>query len=158
MSDENEMLEKLRESLWKSPLVFCIVYREVTTISAGFGLRWRWAISPGDLTRADYDEVAGSYQDAATDCFQNRRDLARADTSTEDDSGNRQWCARTMNAGPKGELLPTNSIGQRWWHVVIGSGATRDAGYVIAAKIAAKDAKDVAIFIDEIQNVLSSEK
>ncbi len=50
--------------------------------------------------------------------------------------------------------LPANSLGQRWWKFVIGSGAARNAGFVVIARVAAVDSKEIKNHIDRIQSII----
>ena len=63
------------------------------------------------------------------------------------------WHGLSIRIGTRNPT-PANSLGQRWWHLIVGSGATRKAGYVIVARLAAKEEKDLQDRITKIQKIM----
>jgi hypothetical protein len=153
MNCDDLALERLKELFWKSPFVFLVIYRGNVT---GVGIEFRWcrAISPTDMTHDQYDALAAYYYDVALECFQSRCDLILNETIKSTGAEVQRWCGLDVVTGANGRPTPANSLGQRWWHVVIASGAVHAAGYVVVARIAAKDAGEVDQLITKVQEIM----
>jgi hypothetical protein len=153
MNDENEKFEKIRELLSNYTPHFCLIYRRKASI-AGLKLKWCKASSSDNKTHEEYDKLAATYQEIALNSYRHRRNFILKETPPRANSRGQRWCGIFVHAEPNRDPLPTNSLGQRWWQFVAGAGATRDAGYVIVARIAAKEAKEVQDCIAGIQDIM----
>jgi hypothetical protein len=152
MGGTNTAFDELRNYLHALPFSHCIVYR-VVTIGGAVELKRFKAASPYISSAEEYDRLADSYLTLVSS-------FIRQDTSAvlregrRLDLGGKEYEAlappeQTMEGFP-----PENSAGQRWWHLVIGDGATRDAGYAIVAQVAARNEQEVGSCIAEIQRII----
>lgn len=154
MNSENEKFEKLRQFLSNYPADFCLVYRRKTTI-VGLKLKWCKAASSDNKPHEEYDKLAATYQEIALNSYRHRRNFVIKETPRRGNSKAQRWCGIDilvpieLDRNP----LPANSLGHRWWQLVVGAGATRDADYVIVARVAAKEAKEVHDCIAGIQRL-----
>lgn len=161
MSTEEERIERLKDFLWACPCNFCIVYQanEVGVVKQGnkrepiIELKWSAAFSMKKRTPEENDELGAKYQPAAMYCYEHNRNLFLNENLPAADSKVQLWHGLSIRIG-KRDPTPANSLGQRWWHLIVGSGATRKAGYVIVARVAAKEAKELQDRIAGIQKIM----
>lgn len=117
-------------------------------------LKWIKASSWRLKSRENCNKLAAQYHALATHCYEQKQDKI-----LENKKGSQgiPWFGGKI---PTGEVTtyPANSLGQRWWHIVIASGAVHKAGYVIVARVAAKEPKELRKYIADIQAILSAEK
>jgi len=151
MTAQDEKFERLRDYLSKLPFLFCIVYRGRMT-KGQVELKWIKAVSRDPGIHEEYDKLAGIYQEVGVHCYQRRRNLILKENLPSSNSPGKRWCGIVVPAKPNPP--PANSLGQRWWHLVVGAGATRDAGYVIVARVAAKDPKELHHYVAGIQGIM----
>src|SRR6266446_3346087 len=151
MSNENYIFDRIRETWPNAYVHFVLVYR-CTTNARGIALKWCKAASSGRLTRGQYDEIAARYQEIAYQGYIRNQNLIIRDNWPENDSKVKKLYGLVLPRKPK--PLPANSSGQRWWRFVIGSGAVRNAGFVLVARVAAIDPKEIKSHIDRIQSIV----
>lgn len=161
MSIEDEKIERLKTFLWGCPCSFCILYQanEVGVVKHGrkrepiVELKWCGAFSMKKRTPTENDELGGKYHEAALHCYQHNRNLILNENLPTLNSKTQIWHGLSIRVGSKNPT-PANSLGQRWWHLIVGSGATRKAGYVIVARVAAKEEKDLLDHVTRIQEIM----
>lgn len=151
--NETELFDGLQDFLWKSPFDYCIVYR-VKSTEAGTELRWRCAMSPY-RTREEHDKLAATYHEVAMHCYQNERDFVLQEDEPDANDRGQLWCGLLIHNKPKKTMQCENYPGQQWRHFIIGTGATRKAGYVIIARVVSKDTKEILERIACIQEIMS---
>lgn len=156
MSIDEEQFEKLRGILSEGPCDFCLVYRQMPSVFS-VKLKWCKAASLNKKTHEEYDKLAAKYQKVATHCFRKRQKLVLEEFLLNHDSEIRRWCGLNIPIGENHIPTPANPAGKRWWHLIIGSGAIRKAGYVIIARVAAKEAKELHDHIAKIQEIIGGE-
>lgn len=154
MTTENHVFERIRET-WPGAYVhFVLVYR-CTKNTDGLDLKWCKAASSTSLAKGQYDEIAARYQEIALQSYTQNRNFIIRDNLPEkgtDVSKAKKFYGLTLPQKPN--PLPANSLGQRWWKFVIGSGAARKAGFVVIARVAAVDSKEIKSHIDRIQSIM----
>ena len=150
MSDENYIFERIRETWPNTYVHFVLVYR-CTKNANGIDLKWCKAASSSTLNNGQFDAIAARYHEIALQGYVRNQDLIIRDNSPETDSKTKELYGLVIPQKPK--PLPANSLGQSWWRFVIGSGAVRSAGFVLVARIAAVDSKEVKSHIDRIQSI-----
>jgi hypothetical protein len=161
MSVEDEKFERLKDYLWGRTCNFCIVYRanEVGTVQHGnkrepiVELKWCAAFSMKKRTPAENDELGAKYHAAAFHCYEHNRNLILNENLPGANSRTQLWHGLSIRLGSKNPV-PANSLGQRWWHLVVGSGATRKAGFVVVTRLAAKEDKELLDHVAMIQNIM----
>ena|ERR1041385_1149971 len=155
---EDAIFERIRET-WPNVYVhFFMVYRCAKTDS-GLDLEWIKASSSSSLTKKHYDKIAADFHEIALQSYLQNRDFIMRENSPDKDSGGckpKNLYGFTISEKPN--PLPANSLGQRWWQFVIGSGAVRNAGFVLIARLAAVDSKEVRKHIDRIQSIIRDKK
>lgn len=156
MSAEDDKFERLKGFLWNCPCDFCVIYRGTRSLT-GWKFKWRKAISLNRKNREGYDELAAKYQEVAEHCHRQTRNLILKENLSSASSSSQRWCGLKIPVGGIENPLPANSLGKRWWHLVVGSGAIRDAGYVVVARIAAKESSEVHDCIARIQQIWSDD-
>jgi len=154
MNSEDKKFEKLKVFLWNRPCYFCIIYRSKRSES-GIELKWCKAVSLNFKSHEEYDNLAAKYQEIAADCYRRTRSIILEENLPDPNSQGERWCGFDLHVGPA-HPHPANKLGQRWWHIVIGSGATYKAGYVIVARVAAKDEMELCDCVVEIQRIMAS--
>jgi hypothetical protein len=162
MSIEDEKFERLKLFLWACICKFCIVYQanEVGIVKHGdkhepiVELKWWGAFSMKKRTPGENDKLAAKYQEAATHCYEHNQNLILNENLPNAESKIQLKYGLSIRIGRRNPT-PANSLGQRWWHLIVGSGATRKAGYVVVARVAAKDSKEVNDYISKIQNIMA---
>src|SRR6266567_8327115 len=137
MMTEREMLEKVRIYFQKPPSDFAIIYQPILRLLP-FKLKWRAAAGRKGASREEVEKIATTYIKIATHCYLHKRTLALSERLRGPKSKIRRWRGLTFPVGEDTIPGPTNSIGQRWWVVVIGNGPLRDAGYALVARVAAE--------------------
>jgi hypothetical protein len=153
MITDDEKLERIREFLSGRLADFVLVYR-VEKSKAGPELKWIKAASLDIKDCEDCEELAAKYQEIATYSYKIRRNMMLEEYQLNQDTQTRIWHGLSVATGKNKVPAPTNSLGQRWWHLVIGAGATRKAGYVIVTRVAAKNLTDLRKCIAEIQSII----
>jgi hypothetical protein len=161
MNTEDEKIERLKDFLWACPCNFCIVYQanQVGLVKQGnqseimIELKWCGAFSMKKRTAGENDELGAQYHEAALHCYENNRNLMINENMPMANSKTQRWHGLSIRIGTRSPT-PANSRGQRWWHLIVGSGATRKAGYVIVTRVAAKDAKELQDRVDTIQQIM----
>lgn len=136
MTTEVEKLDRVRIYLEKLPSDFVIIYQPISRLLP-FKLKWRAAAGQKGASREDVRIIAGTFIKLATSCYMRKRTLALPERLPGPKSKIQQWRGLSCAVGEDTTPGPTNSIGQRWWLVVIGDGPLRDAGYVLVARVAA---------------------
>jgi hypothetical protein len=152
MNTENERFEKLNDFLWKCPCDFCMVYR-VKKNPTDLKLKWCKAISLNKQNHEGYEKLAAKYQKVAEHCYQHKRNLILKENLPSATSSSQDWCGLKIPVGAIDNPPPANSIGKRWWHLVVGSGIVRDTGYIIVTRIAAKEANEVRDCIKQLERI-----
>ena len=104
------------------------------------------------LSREEIDEIADRYRVIAFESYVQNRDFILRDNWPDKNAKTKDLFGLAVPEKPT--PLPANSLGQRWWRFVIGSGALRNAGFVLIARIGAVDAKEIRSHIDRIQSIL----
>jgi len=154
-TDENRIFERIRETWPNNYVHFVLVYRCMKK-GDGLDLKWCKAASSSSLTKKHYDEIAARYQEIASQSYtQNRNFIIRDNLPEKDSDGSKAKKLYGLIIPEKPKPLPANSLGQRWWKFVIGSGSVRDAGFVIIARVAAVDSKEIKTHINRIQSIIA---
>ncbi|HEX3626782.1 MAG TPA: hypothetical protein VH280_15325 [Verrucomicrobiae bacterium] len=161
MSVEDEKLEQLKDYLWACPCNFCIVYQvnQIGVVKHGkksepiIELKWCGAFSMDKRTLGENDELGALYKEAAMHCYAENRNLILNENLPSPDSKTQRWHGLSIRIC-RSDPTPANSLGQRWWHLIVGSGATRKAGYVVVARVAAKKEKDLQDHIAGIHKIM----
>jgi hypothetical protein len=157
-TDENHVFERIRKTWPNAYVHFVLIYR-CTKKSEGLDMKWCKAASSSSLNNKHYDEIAARYQEIAFQSYtQNRNFIIRDNLPEKDSDGSQAKKLYGLIIPEKPKPLPANSLGQRWWKFVIGSGATRNAGLVVIARVAAVDSKEIKNHIDRIQSVIGEMK
>ena len=159
MSTESEKFEAIGTYLWKCTVDFWLIYSGKE--KDGSDLKLHTGASSRFKSRDDCEAFAAKDHALATYCYQRKCDKIFEEIL---DPLNGTWTSIEIATGRVSRALrewaltpaPTNSIGQRWWGLVIASGATRDAGCVIVARVAAKDANEVRQYITDIQAIMEN--
>ena len=157
MGGHEDRFGRLREVLATIPLDFCLVYRPVPSIT-GRRLRWCKGVSRRGLTHEEYAALADALARAALLCYRCRRNAVLSELVPRPGAGGRRWYALGRAARHRWDAPPANCLGQRWWCLVIGSGAVREAGYVVAARVAAREALEVRAYIPKVQGVFKKSR
>jgi hypothetical protein len=161
MSTEAEKFERLK-NFWRTCTCnFCIVYQanEVGVVKHGkkrepiIELKWHGSFSMDNRTPEENDELGAKYLEAALHCYENNRNLILNENLPASNAKTQLWHGLSIRIGSK-DPTPANTFGQRWWHLIVGSGATRKAGYVIVARVAAKEAKELQDYATGIQEIM----
>jgi hypothetical protein len=150
-SPANHIFERIRETWPNTYVHFVLVYRCAKNVE-GIHLKWCKAASSSTLTHEQYDEIAARYHEIAMQSYVRNKNLIIRDNSPNNDSKTKKFYGLLLPQKPK--PLPANSLGQRWWRFVIGSGAVRNAGFVLVARIAAVDSKEIKSHIERIQSIV----
>jgi len=161
MRIDDERFERLKDFLWSCRCNFCIVYQanEVGIVKYGskqepiIELKWCAAFSMEKGTPLENDELAAKYHAAALHCYEHNRNLILNENLPKANSKTQLWHGLTIRLGRK-DPTPANSLGQRWWHLIVGSGATRKSDHVIVARLAAKEEKELQDRIARIQKIM----
>ncbi|HEY1790047.1 MAG TPA: hypothetical protein VGJ73_18010 [Verrucomicrobiae bacterium] len=161
MNIDDEKFGRLKDFLWSCPCNFCIVYQanEVGFVKHGnkrepiIELKWCGAFSMKKRTPGENDELGAKYQPAAMHCYEHNRNLILNENLPSANSKTQLWHGLSIRIGSR-DPVPANSLGQRWWHLIVGSGATRKAGFVIVARVAAKEAKELQDHVTRIQKIM----
>ncbi len=161
MSIQEKKFEQLKNYFGAYTCNFCIVYQadEVGVVKHGkkrepiVELKWCGVFSMEEQTSEENDELGAKYHEAAFHCYEHNRNLVLNENLPGANSQTQQWHGLSIRIGSKNPT-PPNSLGQRWWHLIVGSGATRKAGYVIVARLAAKDKKELQDHIAKIQRIM----
>ena len=164
MSMEDQKFERLKNFLWACTCNFCIVYQvnKVGVVRHGnkresiIELRWCGTFSLRKRTPKENDRLAAKYQEVALHCYEENRDLIINENLPTANSKTQLWHGLSIRIGSRNPT-PANSLGQRWWHIVVGSGAVREAGHVIVARLAAKEASELHEHIAGIQKIVAGE-
>jgi hypothetical protein len=158
---DNEKFDQLQNYLRACNCDFCIVYQasEVGVVKQGrkkepiIELKWHGVFSVEKRDAAETDELGAIYQEAAMHCYQHNRNLTLNENLPGANSKTQLWHGLSIRIGTRNPT-PTNALGQRWWHLIVGSGATRKAGYVLVARVAAKEEKELQDRITKIQKIM----
>jgi hypothetical protein len=145
---------RLRDFLSTLPSQFCLVYR-ARCILGCVKLKWCKAASQEKMSRHDYDKLASRYHEIALNSYQRNRSYILKEASPPATSKTEKWCGFTVplpDEAPRSKVTTAVTC-RRWWHLVIGTGATREAGYVIVTRVAAAREEDLLGFISTIQEI-----
>jgi hypothetical protein len=153
MNDENAKFGRVREFLSNSPTEFVLIYRGKLT-KAGLELKWCRAVSREKRRHEEYNQLAAIYQEIAVHSFQNKQSVILKETPSRANSQSVRWCGLEIHRAPYKGPLPTNSIGQSWWDFVVEPVDNRRIGYVVIARVAAKENKEVANYIRRIYDIM----
>lgn len=161
MTIDDEKFERLKNFLWGCTCNFCIVYRanEVGVVKQGkkqepiIELKWCGAFSMKKRTPSENDELGALYHEAAWYCYEHNRNLILNENLPRANSKTQRWHGLSIRIGRR-DPTPANSLGQRWWHLIVGSGATRKAGFVVVTRVAAKEAKELQDYVTRIQQIM----
>jgi hypothetical protein len=88
-------------------------------------------LSPFERTADDHRKIAEGFRAPVLDCCQH--DCDRVDP-------------------PRRGTLP-NEADKWWWHLAIGSGDARKAGYAIGARVPARDEAETSAYVERIQEL-----
>ena len=149
MTAESETFQQIRQYLWSCPADFCLIYRIIEN-QADTALKWTSATSATINGRDDCDRLAAKYLALANHCFLQKRNFILEEGMS---SQGTPFCGFRI---PSGKITPspTNALGRKWWHLVVAVGPTRKAGYVVLARVAAKETNEVRHHIREIQRIV----
>lgn len=153
MNDEVRKLEKIRELLSKLPVEFVVIYRGKMT-KKGLEFRWCRAVSRAKKTHEQYDQLATMFRDIALHSYQNKQSVILEEVVSRPNSKTKRWCGLNVPVAKNVKSPPTNSIGQRWWELVVEPVTTCGVGYVVVARVAAKEESEVADYIKAIYNAM----
>ena len=157
-NSDQRRFDSLIEYLWNYPADFCLVYRKAK--SWGRSLNLRGAFSHRYKSQHDGEKSGEEYRLLATDCYYRRRDRIIEEMLNPRSN---TWKSVEVSKGRLFKALriltptPANSVGKRWWQLVVASGPTRDAGYVIVTRVAARDATELHQCIKGIQEIMKNE-
>lgn len=150
--DEGKKFEELRQLLSGYPSQFCLVYRRMPSV-IGLKLRWCKAAAMNEKAHEEFEALAAKYKQAAAFCFRHKHNLVLEELQRKQNSKIRRWQGLSIPTNKEETPMPANSLGKRWWHLFVGTGAIRDAGYVIVARIAAKESSEVHDCIARTQQI-----
>ena len=145
--------ERIREFLSKSTAEFVLVYRGKVT-KDGVELKLCRAVARGEKSREEYDRLAAYFQEIALHSFRNKQSIIIRQTPAHANPQIKRWCGLDILREPYEGPLLTNSIGQSWWHFVVEPVDNHIIGYVIIAKVAAKEEKEVDDYIRKIYHIM----
>lgn len=129
----DEKFDKVRLLLSAQACDFIVVYR-ATESKTGVALKRYKTATMREMSQEDLDRLAAKYQEHAKYYYEHGRNLVHRDS-----------------------LSGENSSGRYWWHVIVGGGATRKAGYAIVALVAAKDPTELFESVAKIQTIIQSD-
>jgi hypothetical protein len=144
MQTKDKNLDRVWSFLLSYPADFLLAYAEKNKeTSPNLELKMAWSRRPA--AKEEYDGLAAKYQEFATLCYTHQRNfiLERGMHSRY----------RTSPGSEKPSEKTTSSSSPRRWHLFIANGPIRKAGYVVVARITAKDQTQVRKLIREIQIV-----
>ncbi len=150
----DEMFERLKDFLWKPRLGFCVVYR-VCSDDSSCKMNWFKILSPYTNSDEEYDRLADLYRGVAISSWKNGRNMVLEENFLSQDSSGKQWWGPVFPAEVTKNPPLTDYYGRPWCHLAVGAGATRDAGYVVVARITAKNEKDAHQCIVGIEEIMS---
>ncbi|HXC34280.1 MAG TPA: hypothetical protein VNV43_00285 [Candidatus Acidoferrales bacterium] len=161
MNIEDEKFERLKDFWRTCTCNFCIVYQanQVGLVKHGnkcepiIELKWLGAFSMEKRTPEEDDDLGAKYLAVAMHCYEHNRNLVLNENLPSANAKTQLWHGLSIRIGSK-DPTPANSLGQRWWHLIVGSGATRRAGYVIVARVAAKEASELQDYAAKIQVIM----
>jgi len=156
MNEKNEKFERIRLLLSNYPSHYCLIYRGKES-RAGVELKWCKAASSDQKNREDYDSLASKHNEIALNAFKNKRDYLLKENPRRANSKVQKWCGIEVLTQKKTKETfdSADSGGPRWWQLVIGSGTTRDAGYVIVTRISVKETTELQDCIAKIQDIMA---
>jgi hypothetical protein len=146
MITDEEKLGNVKAYLQNLRADFCLVYRGTENKE----VHWIRPMSYASETCADCAELATKYLALATHRWQEKQSAI-----LEEKKGTEgiPWFGFET---PMGNLtsFPANSLGERWWTVIVVSGTTPQLGYVIATRIPAKEPNECRKCILDIQAIV----
>ena len=142
--------KKVVQYLWNCPTDFCLIY-QVNEDNFRTDLKLYEATSLAIPLAENCVKLAGKYQKLATYCYEHKQSKILREHIMAEGAPSAAWLGLKKPTGRDRIPVPTNSLGQRWWHIVIASGPVRKAGYVIVARVAAKRTRELFGHIAEIQ-------
>jgi hypothetical protein len=149
----NRKFEALRSFLSDSSCHFCIIFRRIPGLLR-CKLKWFKAVARQQKSNAEFDELAASVEEMAVHSYRKKRD-ALFRIVPHDPSGTRPRRYEVLAYDLRGKTPPSDSPSQSWWCFSIGSGPTREAGFVIVAVVAAKNSDEVRDhYIARIQKII----
>jgi hypothetical protein len=154
MINEVEKLEKVRSYMQKLPSDFVIIYKPISRLLP-FKLKWRAAAGRKEASRQDVEKIAAACIRVATYYYLRKKTLTLAERFPGPKSKVRGWRGLTYAVGEDTIPGPVNSIGQRWWLVVVGDGPLREAGYVLVARVAGVSKAEVENHVTGIGAVIN---
>jgi hypothetical protein len=148
---DEKRFERLKDYLSTLPAYFVLVYRRRFSVIVP-RLKWCKAVARPLRTHEGYDKLAARYKMAAVYAYSNRRNLILQENLPSANPKRREWCGfrvpRELNPPP------LNALGQKPWHLVVGSGATCSAGYVIVTRLLAKDEQELSSCFAKINEIM----
>ena len=144
----------MREFLSSCHARFCLIYRGQES-KAGLDLKWCKAASSDKKTHEEYDKLAAKYREVAVHCYQHNRNLILKESAPRANSQSQRWCGINIPTGTNEDLPSSSPLDWLWWHLVVGAGATHDAGYAIVTRVAAKEAKELHDHIAKMQAIMT---
>ena len=153
MPDEDEKLEKVRQFLSNTLCDFLLIYRGKIG-NAGLEFKWCKAVSREKNTREEHDRLAAMFQEVALHSYQTKQSVILEEVLSHPNSQTKHWCGLNIPTVKNENPLPTNSVGQRWWDFVVEPVSISDVGYVVVARIAAREEKEVADCIRKIYEIM----
>ena len=147
--------ETIRKFLLQGPLAHCVIY-SVASAYPEIKVSKLKALSSVINSSEEFDRIASTYQDIAINCYRQNRDLVLEENLLLSDSSD--LICELLPPGSKIENPPqANSDGQRWWHLAVGSGAMRNAGMVVVARVGARGEKEVWECVKGLQSIMAHE-
>lgn len=156
---DEKLSKDLNNYLWQFPADFCLIYRKPKSWWRS-DLNLRSATSLSYKSLQDCEESGNKYRLLASDCYRQSLDMVieeLVDPSSKGWISVRAWKARIFKALKIRTPTPANSNGQRWWQLVVASGPTRKAGYVIVTRVAARNIAELRQCIKGIQAIMKNE-
>jgi hypothetical protein len=154
MAVDDKKFEQITRYLWKCPADFCLIY-QAEEGRARPQLKLYEATSSAIPMDENCEKLAAKYRELATYCYEHKRNKLLRENMVSKGSPSAPWFGFKKPTGRDRIPVLTNSLGQRWWQLVIASGPTQKAGYVIVARVAAKTAREMRRHLAEIQCIVT---
>lgn len=150
MPGESETFQILHAYLRTLAAKLCVVFRAKHGGAAD--LVFYTAAIEGPNTPEERLKLADRYYKAALHSYQQRQDFILEENLPVRGLEEPDWCGFKISTSPTPP--PRDQLGRLPWHIIIGSGATREAGFVIVLRLYVKEEAELKDCIAKINDIM----
>jgi len=144
--------DRIKHCLKDYPVEFCLLYKKSGTDSDKEQLSLFKAYFLKSETEQSPELLSNKYLALAQHCHLHSENRILREGLRTSEIETTEWCGLALLTKGQAARPPINSLGQRWWHMVVGGGQMAKLGLVLVVRVGVKETEELEILLRKIEH------